>query len=211
MDKFVTIVSVHEGSDAEAYVREYLQKNQWTGKLVVVTNKDNEHYDAMAASDFGFVYDGQMVSAANALHLPVDCLINMKMHHQWYHDLYNRWWNDMNIIADNSINKELIGGEAWSGMFCDQLSKSYIRPDARYARIEKCDGWVQDAMSIMPLDRSVVRSKDLILDDGQAYDQYYDPMLLAAKNMLKDINAYEVSAGSFSDNIQDLKVTIPNL
>ena len=76
-----------------------------------------------------------MVSAANALHLPVNCLINMKMNQQWYHDLYNRWWNDMNIIADNSVNKELIGGEAWHGMICDQLAENYVRPDSRYEMI----------------------------------------------------------------------------
>jgi len=50
-------------------------------------------------------------------------------------------------------------------------------------------------MSFKPLDRTVVRSKDLMLDDGQSYDQYYDPMLLTAKNMWKDIKEYEVNAG----------------
>jgi hypothetical protein len=49
------------------------------GQLVTVSNKNNEHFNAMAASDFGFVYDGQMVSSANALHLPVHCMIDMKM------------------------------------------------------------------------------------------------------------------------------------
>jgi hypothetical protein len=42
-----------------------------------------------------------MVSSAAACHLPTMNLINMRMHHHWYHDLFNRWWNDMNIIADN--------------------------------------------------------------------------------------------------------------
>lgn len=135
MDHFVTIISVHEGSEGEAWVRQYLQENQWTGRVVIVTNKDNEHYDAMAASDFGFVYDGQMVSSANALHLPVNCLINMRMHQQWWHDYYNRWWNDINIIADNSINKELIGGEAWWGKICETLAENYVRPEARYEMI----------------------------------------------------------------------------
>ena len=66
-------------------------------------------------------------------------------------------------------------------------------------------------MSFMPLDRTVVRSKDLILDDGQTYDQYHDPMVLAAKNMLKDINAYEVSSGSYAQSTDGLQVSIPNL
>ena len=79
MDKFVTVMSLHAGSEGEAYVKDYLSKNEWTGRLVMTSDQNNEHFDAMAASDFGFIYDGQMVSSANALHLPVNCLINMRM------------------------------------------------------------------------------------------------------------------------------------
>ena len=73
----------------------------------------------MAASDVGLVYDGQMVSAAAVLHLPTMILLNMRMHHQWYHDLYNRVWNDMNILANNNIFPEVIGGEVWEGRIAD--------------------------------------------------------------------------------------------
>jgi len=135
LDKFVTILSVHEGSEGQKWVNEYLAAHEWTGNLKIVTNSGNEHFDAMAASDFGFVYDGQMASSATALHLPINCLINMRMHQQWWNDYYNRWWNDMNIIADYPLNKELIGGEAWWGKFCEQLAENYIRPDARFEMI----------------------------------------------------------------------------
>lgn len=131
-DNFVTIISTHKGSDGEQWVKDYLSANPWHGKLIHVTNEDNQHFDAMAASDFGFVYDGQMVSSANALHLPVNCLVNMRMHQQFWQSFYNRWWNDMNIIADNSVNQELIGGEAWYGKICSQLAEAYINPDWRY-------------------------------------------------------------------------------
>jgi len=80
LENFVTILSVQEGSDAQAYVNQFLSENEWYGKVITVTDQGNQHYDAMAASDFGFVYDGQMVSSANALHLPVNCMINMRMH-----------------------------------------------------------------------------------------------------------------------------------
>lgn len=57
-DNFVTIISTHSGSDGEKWVKDYLASNQWHGRLIHVTNEGNEHFDAMAASDFGFVYDG---------------------------------------------------------------------------------------------------------------------------------------------------------
>lgn len=78
-NNFVTVISVHKGSAGEEWVKEYLQEKEWTGRVVIVSNEKNEHYDAMAASDFGFVYDGQMVSSANALHLPTNCLVKMRM------------------------------------------------------------------------------------------------------------------------------------
>jgi len=34
---FVTILSLHSGSSGEKWVKEYLQKNEWTGKLIIVT------------------------------------------------------------------------------------------------------------------------------------------------------------------------------
>jgi hypothetical protein len=76
----------------------------------------------MAAADMGFVYDGQMVGSAAVCHLPISVLIDMRKHHQYFHDLYNRWWNSMNILADNNIYKELIGGEVWFGKITDTLA-----------------------------------------------------------------------------------------
>ena len=73
----------------------------------------------MCGSDFGYVYDGQMVSAAAVCHLPISVLVKMRMHHQYYNELYNRWINDMNLIADNNIYSEFIGGEVWKGRICD--------------------------------------------------------------------------------------------
>lgn len=151
-----------------------------------------------------------MVSSANALHLPVNCMINMRMHQQFWQQFYNRWWNDMNIIADNSLNQELMGGEAWYGKICEQLAENYVNPDQRFDSITKCDGFVQEAMSFKPLDRTQVRTRDLMLEDGQAYDQYYDPFLLTANNMMTHIAKYNVNAGSEADSTSSLKVDIPN-
>jgi len=37
---FVTIISVHKGSEAETHVKQYLQENEWTGRHIVVTNEN---------------------------------------------------------------------------------------------------------------------------------------------------------------------------
>jgi len=189
---FTTVISLHSGSEGEKYVREYLAENPWHGQVIFVSNEDNQHLDAMCAADMGIIHDGQMISSAAACHLPTMNLFKMRMHHQWYHDLVNRWWNDMNIIADNNIYPEMIGGEAWFGKVADTLGQWYISPDVRFQMIEKFDGFLQEAMSYKQIDRSTVSTRDLILADGQAYREYQDPHYLTAQHMWKDIQAYDL-------------------
>lgn len=38
----------------------------------------------------------------------------------------------MNIIADNHVYPELIGGEVWHGKIADTLAQWYVDPDTRY-------------------------------------------------------------------------------
>ena len=115
LEKFHTFISLEEGSAAESYVRDILDQRGWKGRYTIVSNKDNQHFDAMASSDLGIVYDGQLIGSAAANHLPTMILLEMRMHHQWYHDLFNRWWNEMVTIADKDIYPEIIGGQAWFG------------------------------------------------------------------------------------------------
>lgn len=129
----------------------------------------------MSASDVGLAYDGQLVGAAAACHLPTMVLIKMRMHHQWFSDLYNQWWNNMNIIADNNIYPELIGGEAWYGKICDTLAEWYIKPEIRFDMIRKWEYFLKDAMSYKKINREEIHTRDIILADGQSYDQYQDP------------------------------------
>ena len=48
----------------------------------------------------------------------------------------------MNIIADNNVYPEVIGGEAWYGKIADTLAQWYVNPDVRYHMIEKFDGFL---------------------------------------------------------------------
>lgn len=55
---FTTVISLHQGSEGEKYVREYLAENPWHGQVIFVSNEDNAHLDAMCAADMGIIYDG---------------------------------------------------------------------------------------------------------------------------------------------------------
>jgi lipid A disaccharide synthetase len=163
LDKYATIISVQRGSESESYVRSFVQENEWLGRVLIVTDEDNEHFNAMAAADLGISYDGQLIGSAAACHLPTMVLVNMRMHHHWFSDLYNRWWTPLNIIADNNIYPEIIGGEAWYGKIADTLGEWYVKPEIRYDMIRKAEYFLKDGLSYKPLDRTVVKSRDLIL------------------------------------------------
>ena len=76
----------------------------------------------------------------------------------------------MNTIADCNIYPEIIGGEAWYGKICDTLAQWHIRTDTRYDMIKKWEYFIKDSMSYKNIDRSVIKSKDIILQDGQTYE-----------------------------------------
>ena len=192
LDNFVTVISVHAGSPGEQYIRDFVRQSDWYGKVIFVTNEDNEHLNAMCAADFGIIHDGQMISSAAACHLPTMNVFNMRMHDQYYNELFNRWWNDMNIIADNAVYPEMIGGEAWFGKIADTLGSWYLNPDTRYNMIRRFDGFIAEAMSYKPIDRSKVTTRDIILSDGQAYNVYVDPFTVATKQIWEDMQAYQM-------------------
>ena len=66
-------------------------------------------------------------------------------------------------------------------------------------------------MPFKPLDRTQVRTRDLILEDGHSYDQYQDPMLLTAKNVIRDLDTYEVGVGSAVSDNTNLRVQVASL
>ena len=41
--------------------------------------------------------------------------------------------------------------------------------------IRKWEYFIKDSMSYQTLDRSKVRTRDIILEDGQTYDEFKDP------------------------------------
>ncbi len=66
-------------------------------------------------------------------------------------------------------------------------------------------------MSYKPLNRAEVRTKDLILDDGDKYDQHYDPFQLSARILLNDMEAYEAPFGKSESGLKPQQLQIPAL
>lgn len=118
---FKLVISIHKGTESEAYIREFLQTAEFEAETIIVTNDNNEHFDAICASDFGTVYNGQLVSSAAALHLNFFTMQNMNDLHYFWHTWENRWLADINVNADRPAVKEMAAGEFWYGKICEEL------------------------------------------------------------------------------------------
>ena len=81
LENFYTVISLKKGSSGEEYVKKHTGEEPFYGNVIFVSDEGNEHVDAMAASDVGIAYDGQMVGQAAACHLPTMILLEMRMHH----------------------------------------------------------------------------------------------------------------------------------
>lgn len=165
-----------DGSKVEETVKAFTDEFGWTGRLIVVTEKDNKHFDAMCGADVGVIYDGQMVGSAAALHLPTMVLYNMKKHHQFIHHQTNRWWNTMNVIADCDIYPELVGGEAWFGKIAETLGEWYLKPGKRWDMVRQWEFFLKDSLSRRAPDMLTQGEEALVLADGHKYEAFNDPM-----------------------------------
>jgi len=61
------------------------------------------------------------------------------------------------------------------------------------------------------LDREVVRTRDLVLADGQIYDEYKDPFRQVARHLWSDIQNYELRGGRPTHDFSSLNTAIPKL
>jgi hypothetical protein len=118
---FKLVISVNKGTKSEEFVREFIKSSQYETDVIVVTNNENEHFDAICSSDFGVVYNGQLVSSAAALHLNFFTMQNMNDLHYFWHTWENRWLADINVNADRPAIKEMAAGEFWVGKICEEL------------------------------------------------------------------------------------------
>ena len=203
MEKFHTIISVDSGSEAESTIYELMKQREWKGTFQVVSNDSNEHIEAMASSDFGISYDGQIVGQAVACHLPTMVLFNMRKHHQWYHDSFNRWVNDMNLVADNNIYPELIGGEAWYGKITDTLGNWYINPSKRYEYIIKWEHLIKEALPKFSGEQPGEKMfGEIIYSDGNSYEEFSDPIFLTTQKVWENIKSFGETEFESSHNVR---------
>lgn len=119
----------------------------------------------------------------------------------------------MNLIADNNIYPELIGGEVWFGRITDQIGEWYVKPRARYEMVEKFEGFIRDALpradGTQPCS---TKFGEITYNDGQQYEEFVDPIHITATKLWTDIQAYGNDVDQFVDQYdQTIQREVPHL
>lgn len=131
-----------------------------------------------------------MIGQACVCHLPTMILMKMRIRHQFYHQLHNRWWNRMVQISDSDFYPELIANQAWYGKICDTLGEWYLNPGTRMQMMLKWDPFIKEAMCYKPVDHSVHPERSIVLN-GIAVDEFSDPMTTIARHALNTAFKYK--------------------
>eukprot|EP00831_Metopus_contortus_P022305 TRINITY_DN2017_c0_g1_i5.p2 TRINITY_DN2017_c0_g1~~TRINITY_DN2017_c0_g1_i5.p2 ORF type:complete len:354 (+),score=29.89 TRINITY_DN2017_c0_g1_i5:498-1559(+) len=179
-----TVLSIQKGSSSEEYIKQQLKEKGWPCQLIVLESKNQEHIDAMCASDYGLIHDGELIGEAAVCHLPTMILFDMRRHHQFYHFLMNRWWNRMTLIANTEIYPEIIGDQIWHGKICNLLGEWYLNPETRTKMMISWEPFIKQALTYLPVNYKINKSRDLILEDGDPYDEFMDPITVMARSAL---------------------------
>lgn len=141
-------------------------------------------------------------------------LLEMRMHQQWYHDLFNRWFNSMVTIADKDIYPELIGGQAWFGKICDTIGEWYVKPGVRYDMVREWEYFIKDSLHKVDHRQSYdyVGENEIIVNDGKDHHEYADTFDLMARKIWEDIQGYETAVGVRNQPVaRSLHKQVPNL
>ena len=91
------------------------------------------------------------------------------------------------------------------------LGEWHTKPEIRYDLIRKWEYFLKDAMSYRPVDRTQVKTRDIILADGHAYDEFQDPFMQIARHLWLDIQNYELKSGNTVEDFSLLNGAIPKM
>lgn len=210
---FKLVVSLHKGTKSEQLIRDFIASNEFVTDVIIVTNENNEHYNSMCASDFGFVYNGQMVSAAAALHLPINTMQNMNDIHYFWHTWENRWLADINVIADRPAIPEFAAGEFWFGKIANTLAEMHTNTEYRWDQIRTLKPFILEALSFVSpaREKNEVRDKMYVDGDRTVYDEYADPIFIMSEKIHKSMCGFRNRVAiepdlSVVDSIPSLKL-----
>ena len=149
----------------------------WKSRVIVLENEEQRR-SAQAGSDYSIAYNGDVVFENLVNQLPTIIIENMGKIEFYFVLAWNRFNNDLNIIADGDLFPEIIEGQAHSAKLVDLLNTWHNSPAQRFWPLQ---GYENILHKLLP-----VKTREMGMG---THHEYYSPDRLAAQTLWEFIQA----------------------
>lgn len=139
---------------------------------VIILETEEDKYSALAGSDLGIVYNGEIAGECLANQLSTVVIQNMTKIEFYVMTSWNRFINDMNITADGPLYPEIIEGQCHPPKLVEVIGEWYTSPPARFWPLQ---GFEPHLNRFLPMK---------MRETGMGmHNLYYSPRALTAKKV----------------------------
>ena len=186
---FGVVISLPEGKESLKSHTQFFSKSDIMTR-VIIGNKDDERYRAMAACDVGAVANGDSVLECTAFQLPTVILDNSNFFHSYVNLMYNVHSSELNWTAHGEVLPETTGrnfgekvAEFWGNWF--------VAPKSRYKLAQRCNRFL---LGFLPKEFTPYEMDVDATPEDQSFELYYNPDIVF-RSFMKRIH----------DNFRDIK------
>lgn len=171
IDQFCVVISTDEFTRTD--VDKIVQVLGWKCRVVVLEGEEQRR-SAQAGSDLAIAYNGEVAFENLVNQLPTINIENMGYMEYYFVLAWNRFNNDLNIIADGDLFPEIIQGQANPVKLVELLNTWYSSPAHKFWPLQ---GYENILHKILPM-----KVRELGMG---THHEYYSPDALTAQTVLE--------------------------
>jgi lipid-A-disaccharide synthase len=152
-------------------VSAYVSTHEFKCKVIILQTEEDKN-SALAGSDLAICYNGEIVSECLVNQLSTVVIQNMKKLEFYFTLAWNRFANDLNIVADGNLLPEIIEGQCHAPKLLQVLGQWYESPPHKFWPLQGFEMYLHKMLPV----------KHLELGMG-THQEYYKPRLLAARKL----------------------------
>lgn len=169
LEHFVVVIPVI--GEPGQLIKDTFVPEQWKGR-VVFADTEQDRKSALAGSDLAICYNGDIVTECLVNQLTTIVIQNMRKLEFYCLLAWNRFTNDMNILADGNLFPEIIEGQCHAPKLLETLQEWYESPAHKFWPLQ---GFEMYLHSMLPM-----KKRELGMG---AHHEYYMPSHLLAQSV----------------------------
>jgi lipid A disaccharide synthetase len=169
ISEFVVAIPVNDQNSRQ--IDSLVRVAGWKSRVILLETEDQRR-SAQAGSDYSIAYNGDVVFENLANQLPTIIIENMGKWEYYFVLAWNRFNNDLNIIADGDLFPEVIEGQAHPPKLVELLNTWHASPAQRFWPLQ---GYENILHKLLP-----VKVREMGMG---THHEYYSPDQLAAQTL----------------------------